>query len=76
MRCKDLTAARSSNITTVATGLVAVMNEAQSQIIRDNPIGKGLDAFRALFCSTCESKRVSCSPDAVDQFDEEGNDNT
>ena len=58
------------------TGLAASeMDEAQSQIIEENPIGEGLDAFRASFRSTCESKGVSCSPDALDQFNKQGNDN-
>ncbi|KAK3378788.1 hypothetical protein B0T24DRAFT_654860 [Lasiosphaeria ovina] len=40
----------------------------RSKIISDNPIGNGLDAFRASFSSACESANVSCTPDAFEQF--------
>ncbi|KAJ0100707.1 hypothetical protein J7T55_008968 [Diaporthe amygdali] len=33
-----------------------------------NPIGTGLDAFRASFSPICEDKSISCTPDALDQF--------
>ncbi|KAJ4309439.1 hypothetical protein N0V84_011508 [Fusarium piperis] len=43
----------------------------QAQIIKDNPIGKGLDAFRALFYSICEGASLSCTPDALEQLEQQ-----
>ncbi|KAL7948074.1 hypothetical protein V8C42DRAFT_351903 [Trichoderma barbatum] len=45
------------------------MDEARVKIVEDNPIGNGLDAFRALFASVCESQGLVSSPDALDQLD-------
>ncbi len=42
----------------------------QSTMIEDNPIGKGLDNFRASFQSTYDNEDSSCLPDAVDQLDQ------
>ncbi|KAL7785643.1 hypothetical protein V8C37DRAFT_315231 [Trichoderma ceciliae] len=47
------------------------MDQTQLKIIGDNPIGKGLDAFRALFKSVCEDQGVVCSPDAIDRLDQD-----
>ncbi|KAI0836075.1 hypothetical protein F5Y06DRAFT_274145 [Hypoxylon sp. FL0890] len=41
------------------------------EIIRNNPIGRGLEAFLASFGSLCESKEIPCSREAVDQLDDE-----
>ena len=38
-------------------------------IIRDNPIGKGLDAFQNLFNQICTAKAISPSPEAFGQLD-------
>ncbi|GAB0138519.1 hypothetical protein EsDP_00006752 [Epichloe bromicola] len=46
-------------------------NQQQSKIIEENPIGNGLNAFRASFSSICEGARISCSPDALDQLGQE-----
>ncbi|RMD42513.1 hypothetical protein DV735_g2633, partial [Chaetothyriales sp. CBS 134920] len=46
-------------------------NQPQSKIIEDNPIGNGLDAFRASFNSICEGASISCTPDALDQLGQE-----
>ncbi|KAM5350178.1 hypothetical protein ACJ41O_006683 [Fusarium nematophilum] len=43
----------------------------QAQIIKDNHIGKGLDAFRASFHSICEGASLSCTPDALEQLEQE-----
>lgn len=41
----------------------------QSEIIREYPIGTGLDAFRASFESTCKDRGISCpTPDALRQL--------
>ncbi|GKU09620.1 unnamed protein product [Fusarium langsethiae] len=46
-------------------------NELQPEVIRDNPIGNGLDVFRASFDSICEGAGISCCPDALDELDQE-----
>ncbi|KAK3369427.1 hypothetical protein B0T24DRAFT_658840 [Lasiosphaeria ovina] len=46
-------------------------DQPRSEIIKDNPIGKGLDAFRASFSSICEGASVSCTPDALEQLGQE-----
>ncbi|KAK3364743.1 hypothetical protein B0T24DRAFT_418960 [Lasiosphaeria ovina] len=43
----------------------------RSKIISDNPIGNGLDAFRASFRSACESANVSCTLDTLEQLGQE-----
>lgn len=47
-------------------------DQSRPKIIEDNPIGKGLDIFRTSFASVCESRKISCGSDALDQFDQEG----
>ncbi|KAK7418234.1 hypothetical protein QQZ08_011337 [Neonectria magnoliae] len=47
-------------------------DQLRSKIIEDNPIGKDLDAFRDLFNSVCEGRKISCSPDTLGQLDQEG----
>ena len=47
-------------------------DQAQSEILGNNPIGKGLDAFRSSFNSICEGRSISCTPDALGQLDQEG----
>ncbi|KAH7016047.1 uncharacterized protein B0I36DRAFT_368666 [Microdochium trichocladiopsis] len=44
---------------------------ARSQIIKENPIGKGLDAFRASFSLICEGASVPCTPDSLGRLDRE-----
>ncbi|CRK11302.1 hypothetical protein BN1708_010108, partial [Verticillium longisporum] len=41
------------------------------KIIKDNPIGNGLDAFRASFVSVCEGADASRAPDAIDRLSHE-----
>ncbi|KAF5016334.1 hypothetical protein F66182_12016 [Fusarium sp. NRRL 66182] len=43
-------------------------DQPQSTIIEENPIGKGLDAFRTRFKSVCEGASVPCSPDSLEQL--------
>ncbi|KAK3383803.1 hypothetical protein B0T24DRAFT_688486 [Lasiosphaeria ovina] len=43
----------------------------RSKIISDNPIGNGLDAFRASFSSACESANLSCTLDTLEQLGQE-----
>jgi hypothetical protein len=46
--------------------------QSWSKLIEGNPIGKGLDAFRASFESACKHWGISNSPNALDQLDQEG----
>lgn len=46
------------------------MDEAKLKIIKENPIGDGLDAFRKAFASTCYSKGLGHSPDAFDRLEQ------
>jgi hypothetical protein len=42
------------------------------KIIKDNPIGNGLDAFRASFNTVCANRTISRIPDAFGQLDQQG----
>ncbi|KAH7016034.1 uncharacterized protein B0I36DRAFT_41579 [Microdochium trichocladiopsis] len=46
-------------------------DQARSQIIKGNPIGKGLDAFRASFGLICEGASVPCTPDSLGRIGQE-----
>ncbi|RSL57392.1 hypothetical protein CEP54_008310 [Fusarium duplospermum] len=47
-------------------------DQPQSKIIKDNPIGNGLDAFRASFKSICDSTNTNTwTTDALDQLSQE-----
>ncbi|KAG8664999.1 uncharacterized protein FPOAC1_012977 [Fusarium poae] len=46
-------------------------DQPRSKVIKENPIGKGLNAFRASFNSICEAESTLCPPDALDQLDQE-----
>ncbi|RMI93704.1 hypothetical protein CDV36_016543, partial [Fusarium kuroshium] len=46
-------------------------NESQSKVIEDNPIGNGLDAFRASFNSICEGASISSTPEVLEQLEQE-----
>ncbi|KAL7938254.1 hypothetical protein V8C35DRAFT_291397 [Trichoderma chlorosporum] len=48
-----------------------MMDEAQAKVIGDNPIGEGLDAFRASFRVTCESNDISSTPDSINDLGQE-----
>lgn len=48
------------------------MTDAQLKIIESNPIGEGLNTFRASFNSICDNAGVSRTPDALGQLDQEG----
>ncbi|RYP33633.1 hypothetical protein DL766_003382 [Monosporascus sp. MC13-8B] len=45
-------------------------DQSRSETIRNNPIGKGLDAFRASFSLICEDRSISCN-DALNQLGHE-----
>lgn len=47
-------------------------DESRSNTIQENPIGKGLDAFRTSFDSVCKSAGVASSPGALEQLSREG----
>ncbi|RMJ01691.1 hypothetical protein CDV36_015615 [Fusarium kuroshium] len=47
-------------------------DETQAKIIGDNPIGNGLDAFRASFQSICKGGSISLIPNALEQLEREG----
>ena len=47
-------------------------DQPRLKIIEQNPIRNGLEGFRASYQSVCNSKRVSSTPDALDQLDLEG----
>jgi hypothetical protein len=49
-----------------------MIDRPRSEIIKDNPIRKGLDAFRASFNSVCEDRRISCSADSLIRLDQDG----
>ncbi|KAM3510126.1 hypothetical protein MY11210_006043 [Beauveria gryllotalpidicola] len=46
-------------------------DQPQPRIIKDNPIGNGLDEFRACFNSICEGASISCTPDALEALGQE-----
>ncbi|RSL76756.1 hypothetical protein CDV31_017362, partial [Fusarium ambrosium] len=46
-------------------------DETQAKIIEDNPIGNGLDAFRASFQSICKGASISLIPNALEQLERE-----
>jgi hypothetical protein len=45
---------------------------SESEIIQKYPIGRGLDAFRDSFSSTCAELGLRVSPDEIRQFSHEG----
>jgi hypothetical protein len=51
--------------------IASVMTD-QSQVIEENPIGKGLDAFRESFFSICKDRGINNAPDAVARLSREG----
>ncbi|KAF7857261.1 hypothetical protein EAF04_009502 [Stromatinia cepivora] len=44
-------------------------DQIRSKIIKDNPIGKGLDTFRASFTSVCESQGIPLALDSLGKLD-------
>jgi hypothetical protein len=52
--------------------LSAMANQSQSEIIKQNPIGNGLEGFRASYRSVCNSKSIPYAPDTLDQLDHKG----
>jgi hypothetical protein len=64
-----LSALSSSSLESIPS---AMTDQLQSKIIKDNPIGKGLDAFRASFNLICEDRRISRTLDALEQLAPKG----
>ena len=50
----------------------AMADQPRLEIIKDNPIGNDLDAFRASFNKVYTDRTVSRIPDALGQLDQEG----
>jgi hypothetical protein len=50
----------------------AMADQPRSTTIGDNPIGNGLDAFRASFSTVYTDRTISHIPNALGQFDPEG----
>lgn len=46
-------------------------DQLRLKIIDENPIGKGLDAFRASFNSICQGAHI-CTPHALEQLGHDG----
>lgn len=47
-------------------------DQAVLELIKDNPIGEGLDAFRVSFAKVCAERGIPCTRDALDQLNPEG----
>ncbi|KAL2187716.1 hypothetical protein L209DRAFT_708640 [Thermothelomyces heterothallicus CBS 203.75] len=47
-------------------------NLSRSEIIKQNPIGNSLEAFRDLYRSVCDNKSIPYAPDTLDQLDHKG----
>ena len=47
-------------------------DQPRSKIIKENPIGKGLDAFRASFHLICEGANVFPTYGALERLGQEG----
>ncbi|POR32939.1 Uncharacterized protein TPAR_06835 [Tolypocladium paradoxum] len=43
-------------------------DQSRSEVIKEHPIGNGLDAFRASFSSICDDRSVARSSAAIDQL--------
>ena len=54
----------------------AMTDQPRSKIIKDNPIGKGFDAFHASFNLICKDRRISRTSDALEQLAPQGGDMT
>jgi hypothetical protein len=51
---------------------IAMVDQRSLKVIKDNPIGKGLDGFCASFNVMCEGASIFCSPDALELLSQEG----
>lgn len=47
-------------------------DQLRSRIIEENPIGKGLDTFRASFNTVCAERAIPRTLDALSKLDQEG----
>uniref|UniRef100_A0A8H7N204 non-specific serine/threonine protein kinase n=1 Tax=Bionectria ochroleuca TaxID=29856 RepID=A0A8H7N204_BIOOC len=50
---------------------IAMVDQRSLKVIKDNPIGKGLDGFCASFNVMCEGASIFCSPDALELLSQE-----
>ena len=50
----------------------AMADQPRLKIIKDNPIGNGLDAFRASFNTVFADRTISDIPDALGRLEQEG----
>jgi len=50
----------------------AMADQARSEIFKDNPIGKGLDAFRSSFKLVCENQTIPSTPDSLRKLGHDG----
>jgi hypothetical protein len=50
---------------------IAMVDQRSLKVIKDNPIGKGLDGFRASFNVMCEGASI-CSPDTLELLCQDG----
>ncbi|KAL2137997.1 hypothetical protein VTI28DRAFT_7676 [Corynascus sepedonium] len=46
-----------------------MVEQSRSEIIKQHPIGNGLEGFRALYRSVCDSKSIPYTFDALGQLD-------
>ncbi|KAL7899177.1 hypothetical protein HDV63DRAFT_393888 [Trichoderma sp. SZMC 28014] len=47
------------------------MADSQAEIIKNHPIGTGLDSFHVTLNSLCRDRDVSCAPGVLDQLDQD-----
>jgi hypothetical protein len=50
----------------------AMTDQLRSKTIEENPIGKGLNAFRASFNTVCADRAIPRTLDALSKLDQEG----
>lgn len=69
---RNATSFRSFHVSHLESIPSAMADQPRSKIIKDNPIGKGPDAFRILFNSIREGRSIPCLPDVLKQLGQEG----
>jgi hypothetical protein len=52
--------------------LRAMADQPRSEVIKQNPIGNGLEGFCASYKSVYNSKSIPYAPDTLDQLDDQG----
>jgi hypothetical protein len=61
-----------ARVSRLQTWFVVGMEQGRSKIIQENPIGNGLDAFRATFEATCQDRGILSTSSALRLLTEEG----